>query len=527
MRILLTSDRSLVTNYRDNSFVGYLSSLPLGPIPKGLYNYFYPLSPATADNSMEKPNLSIRTIESILKFQLNLIHGGTKIGTFGLNNYDKHNNYNNNNEGIDDALKQIEDVKIVHPDKIVGEIKNGDIIFVSTMDPLSIGPATSSWRFMPFGSPYHVYFFWELIKRINKIRKHRKFKLIVGGAGVWQINDKEFLKKYMIDGVYEGEAEKDLLKFLSGLIRNFNDIGYETEPAQFKGRLASPGEIYPLLGPTNLYMIEISRGCGRMCAFCVPTRSGKMRSIPEETILKTADNFIKSNNWILNLQSEDTLRYGSNDFYINEDKLIGLYKDLFDKGIKRIYMTHATFSDIVGDPDAVHKLNLLLREHGHKYYGLQPGIESGSERLMRSLMAGKYLPVKDMEWKDIVYEGLKICHKERWISTASTMIGLPGETAEDLKETEYLVNKLIKSEFLFIFAPLLFVPVPMTPLGDKKRPELFKLNKMQRRVFKKMWKYTIKNIFKIWNVYNVVDYRFPHWKYKTLTGLGSFLSKVL
>jgi len=501
-RILITSDRSLETNYKGNNFVGYLSSLPLGVIPKRIYNWFYPLPKIYQEYSLNKPHLSIRTIQSIL-----------------LQNINYKRYFNNDN------------VKIIHPEFIQKIVKNGDMILISTMDPLGLGPATSSWRFLPFGVPYHVYYFWDLIKRLDMIRKKKNlnFKIMIGGAGVWQIENKKLLNKYGIDYIFKGEAEKNLCEIVKQLIEfnnqknNVNNLG---DYRIFKGEIAERKDFVPLLGPTNLSMIEITRGCGRMCQFCAPTRSGKIRSIPKEIILETSKNFMrgKFKSYILNLQSEDTLRYESNNFNINQEAVFDLYKDLFNIGIKRIFITHATLANIAAEPDFIHKLTELLNQKGHKYYGFQPGIESGSTILMKKLMKGKFFPLNDLEWPEIVLEAFKICHKEKWVPTASIVLGLPGETEDDLKETEVLIKKLIERDYFFIFAPLLFVSMPMTPLSDKNSLKFLKMSETQKRLFKLMWKFNLKKIGKVWNIYNLYGYEFPKWKRNILYNLLDFLS---
>lgn len=489
--IYLTSDRSLETTYRDNNFIGYLSSLPLGVIPKKVYNWFYPMpSPIGNGFFLQKPHLSIRTIESILSNQKNI---STKI---------KH-------------------VQIIHPDYIENIIDKDDILMVSTMDPLGIGPATNSWRFINAGTPYHVYFFWDLIEKINKLKKKKPFKLIVGGAGAWQLLKLNNFRDYGIDHVFIGEAEKTLPLCIQ------NELEGIENSKIISGKTADPDEIPVLLGPTNLNMIEISRGCGRMCAFCGPTRSGKIRLVPKDTIIKTAHNFLAKDEKILNLQSEDTLRYGSKNFSIDEDALLGLYKDLFSMGIKKIFMTHATLANFVENPDAVERLTSLLNTHGHKYYGFQPGIESGSDRLMRTLMEGKFLPVKDMNWQDIVMESFKICHKTKWVPTASVILGLPGETTEDLNETKNLIQDLISKEYLFIFAPLIFVSMPKTPLESNKGATIEKLSKVQKELFRIMWKFNAKKIMKVWNIYNIKGYNFSPIQEVFFNQIGSILSFFL
>lgn len=489
-QIILSSDRSLETTYRDNNFIGYLSSLPLGVIPKKIYDWFYPMPQVGINFSLEKPHLSIRTIETILT-------------------------------NLKKEYHKISAIRIVHPDYIEQCIGDGDILLLSTMDPLGIGPATNSWKFINSGTPYHVYYFWDLVERMRILKRKKQFKLIIGGAGAWQLLKLHDFNNYGIDQIFLGEAEKTLPSIIQ------NELQGLENPKIIHGKMADPDEIPVLLGPTNLNMIEVSRGCGRMCQFCSPTRSGKMRFVPKEVILKTTENFISKNERILNLQSEDTLRYGSKNFSIDEDELLGLYRDLFSKGIHKIYITHATLANFVDSPDSISKLTKILNLHGHKYYGFQPGIESGSDRLMKKLMEGKYLPVKDMNWKEIVLNAFKICHENKWVPTASVVLGLPGEDGDDLKETKDLILNLISKDYLFIFAPLIFVSVPKTPLESRKSASIKELSKDQKELFRIMWKFNAKKIMKVWNVYNIQGYTFAKYQDALLNTIGSLISRLM
>jgi radical SAM superfamily enzyme YgiQ (UPF0313 family) len=479
-RLILTGDRSLETTYRENYFVGYLSSLPIGPIPPQIFRWFYPLPPSSADYSLNHPHLSLRTLEAI------------------LSRY---------------PFRTLPEIRFIDPERLVHIIRPHDIILISTMDPLGIGPATSSWQMFGVGTPFHVHAFWKLLEVLQQLKHRIPFTIIVGGAGAWQLLPPFHAQKYGIDYIFEGEAETSLGSTIERIING------ETLPPIIHGLLSSPGDILPLLGPSNLLMTEISRGCGRMCQFCSPTQTGKMRSIPLETIITTARNFRVAGHTGINLQSEDTLRYGSKNFTIDTDQLLGLFRGLHSVGMQKIFFTHATFANIASSPDIIAQISREFRNHGQKYTGFQPGLESGSDRLMRHLMGGKFQPMSDTPWPEIVLSAMKICHEQNWVPTASVMLGLPGENDEDLQETDALITGLIAHNYRFIFAPLLFVPVPATPLERKSRPRFPQLNPLQKRIWRKMWKYNFRYLTDVWNLYNLTDYQFAAWKHRILQSI--------
>ena len=169
-----------------------------------------------------------------------------------------------------------------------------------------------------------------------------------------------------------------------------------------------------------------------MCEFCVPTTSGKIRYVPESLIYASTQSLIDHGIYSVCLQSEDTLRYGSKNFEIDEDKILALYSNIFAQGMKRIFLTHATLVHFAYQPDTIRRLSNLLHEHGHRYYSVQPGIESGSERIMRQLMGGKFLPRSDLSWHEIVLDAFKVMQQNRWVPIASVIVGLPQEEREDI-----------------------------------------------------------------------------------------------
>ncbi len=491
VQIILTEDQSLATSYRDNNFAGYLTSLPVGPIPQKVLDWFFPY-PTKDKEVLATPSLSLRVLESIIHSQL-------------PQQLDPNDNLT---------------VKCIHPLHLSNNVTEGSVVLLTVMDPYGIGPATSSWRFIKAGMAFHMHTFWKLIDALAQIKKKNiNFTVIVGGAGAWQLkglgkrrneSTRGRRNSWVIDHIFLGEAEKDFVPFLCGLLKE--KATHKDTPYAITGRDAEITDITPILGPSNLGMLEITRGCGRMCSFCSPTTSGKIRSIPYETIRENAETFLKHGQKSIVFQSEDTLRWDSKDFNINEESIYHLYSSLFERGVKRIYLTHATFSEFASQPDFIDKFSRLLHKNGHKYYGVQPGLESGSTRLMKKLMPGKFLPRSTSDWQEIVLDALKTMYRNRWVPTCSVILGIPGETKADLMQTDILVEKMIRGNYFFIFAPLLFVSVPGTNLSNETSPQFQSLTGLQMRIYKKMWKFNFPLMDKVWNVYSTNGYTFPPWK---------------
>jgi radical SAM superfamily enzyme YgiQ (UPF0313 family) len=137
---------------------------------------------------------------------------------------------------------------------------------------------------------------------------------------------------------------------------------------------------------------------------------------------------------------------------------------------------------------------------------------------MRSLMQGKYAPCSNLEWPDLVWQGFTLMRRLGWTPITSVILGLPGESNLDLGETELLVKRMAATDYDFLFAPLLFVPIPQTRLGDAPGPRQGQLTPAQARLFRLMWKHNLRHLVAVWNVTNIQGYEFRPWQTRVLTG---------
>jgi len=114
--------------------------------------------------------------------------------------------------------------------------------------------------------------------------------------------------------------------------------------------------------------------------------------------------------------------------------------------------------------------------------GLYFGLESGSERVLKSI--DKKITVKDiMNVSEMVYSsGIP--------SVTSIVLGLPGETKEDIEETLKLMRK-VKTDILDINS---YVPLPGTRLYDSMSEEDKKNIDWQKVAFKSFDNYFSKSI---------------------------------
>ena len=456
--VVLTSDKTLLTTYGNNLYMGLAASLPTNVCPDFLYfSLLCPPVDVSLDGSVALATPSLRTVEAIL---------------------------------VNSDVVPRKNLKVVHPDYLEEHVgRSTKILGVSAMDPLGLGPSTTTWSTIFSGIPHtRAEFLRLMLRRVKRLKEEYGFKVVLGGSGSWQVSLAGLIDKLGIDHIVTGEGERTIPTLFGDLLK-----GKTPSERVIDGPIAQPEEIPPILGPSIFGLVEISRGCGRGCRFCVPATSGKMRMLPlEEKIIPDIKVHVESGIKAITFQSDDALRYGSNGFSIDEDALINLYKSAFEAGAKEVYITHSTLAPIAYQPEIIEKLTKLLRKHGHRYYGCQPGIETGSPRLIGKLMVGKPKPYSADEWPEIVKSAMRTMTKNRWVTVSTLMIGLPGEEEEDIEETIDLIEDLRPYPSLFV--PLFFVPMEHCTLKGAKAFIANYMNKKQWELLLACWKHNVLHI---------------------------------
>ncbi len=214
------------------------------------------------------------------------------------------------------------------------------------------------------------------------------------------------------------------------------------------------------------YLLEVSKGCGRACRFCLAGFIYRPpRGYSEEALLKKVEEIpSQAKVGLIGLE------------FVNREEVIKLGRELLKK--KNIL----TFSSLRLDALTDEFISLLSTT---KSIALAP--ETGSERLKRVI--NKVIP------NDLIFEVLEKL-KGSYIKKIKFyfMFGLPTEEEEDLLESIKFIKELFKRKFpfrfVFNFSP--FVPKPHTPfqwadfdlalLEEKKRllsKELAKLGEVK------------------------------------------------
>ncbi len=332
---------------------------------------------------------------------------------------------------------------------------NTKIVAIHVLDPLGLAPVSYTLKALfGGGQTWTTRFFLELIEKLKKLKDIYKFTLIAGGPGTWQL--RYLYRDLGIDLLIHGEGEVIFPEVCKSIL-NGEKIEGEIDGGSV------PLELIPAIrGPSRGGMVQITRGCPRRCRFCNPTMFN-FRSIPLEVIGKEVEINKRAGYRLQSLVTEDGLLYGAKGVVVNRDALRKLMKVLKERGVRGDFC-HVSIAATVQAPDIVEE---WARENGHLEDCAFPqvGLETGSPRLLKMYMAGKAAPFKVEEWPEIAEEATDIMNKCKWYPCYTLILGLPGETEDDVKATIDLIKRL-KGRKCWIF-PLLFVPMGGSKLEDK------------------------------------------------------------
>ena len=448
-KVVLTADRTLMSEYKGGIFLGFSACVPKGLIPNWLYfSMFCPSVPVNEDGSVKYAPCGTRKIEAAL---------------------------------LDHGFKR-KDVIVAHPehlDKVVGS--RTKVIGITETDPLGIGPATSTFTQLFDGEAYMNIKFRELMSH-SAIRRYRP-RIIVGGPGAWQLEDKEIRSNLGIDCVVVGEGEKAVAPLFKRALDG------ESLPEVVHGNVAATDEIPLIKEATIDGIVEVARGCGRGCEFCVPTLQ-RYRCLPISDILKEVEVNLRAGRRPL-LHAEDVLRYKAKGLEVNGEAVVELFKTVKNyPGVNAVGISHFALSSVASAPDVVEEISNILGagEEGGWLSG-QTGLETGSPRLIREFMKGKCKPFEPEDWPQVVIDAFAVMSRNCWVPCATLIIGFPDETEKDIDLTVDLLEEL--KNFKSLIVPLFLVSMG----GLKDKTESLTIEKMtpkRSELFLKCWEHNIK-----------------------------------
>ncbi|MEM1675712.1 MAG: radical SAM protein [Desulfurococcaceae archaeon] len=467
MKIVLTAPATEMSEYDGNPAIAFASGFPKPfyiPITY-LRKHFYKPTPVKEDYSLLYAPLGLRRIEASL---------------------------------VSSGLFSSRDVVIVHPndlDKVVNEKTR--VIGISVKDPMGLGYVSLTYStLIGMGEPINKIEFLDLMNKVKKLRRKYRFRVVIGGPGVWQfrlING--ILDKLGVDTVIEGEGE-----LVAPIV--FRKLALNEHVERFIKGLVVPAESIPCIINASIYgAVEITRGCGRGCMFCTPTMQLKRDFYLDKISRDIETNLSNGQNKIL-IVTEDLFLYGSRvPWEPNSDSILRLIDRITSykkNGLKHVQITHMNLTSIKYRRDLFKQISDKLYEfawyrlRGRLVNTVEVGIETGSPRLMDKYMKGKVIPYKSFEWIDIVIDSLTYMEEFDWIALGTIIVGLPGEESDDAVKTLELVNSIEEQGLRTLLIPLLFVPLGGCALQDQPIKSFNDLCDIHLSIFYECWKHNVR-----------------------------------
>lgn len=353
------------------------------------------------------------------------------------------------------------DCEVAHPNHLKWFIgKNTKIVGVSVLDPLGLGPVTNTLQFVFGCGNYLNWMFEDLMTEIRTLQEKFNFKIVVGGPGAWQVEERSMLDRYGIDCLVIGEAESILPELLNNML-----LRAENKAQVIKGNGAKIDDVPPLVHSTLNGIVEVTRGCGRNCAFCTSISDGYMRNLPLETIIESVKVNLREGERRILLQSDDFLLYGSKRNFVSDPtrlfNLLGEINSL--KKVRQILPLHLTFSSIASNEEVTESLfSRLPREEP---FIIQIGLETGSVHLAEKYLHEKVLPFSPEEWPEVIKKGIELLSRNDVICLSTLIVGFPDESTEDINETISLLKTL--ESYPLIVIPMIFTPLKYTCLSKE------------------------------------------------------------
>lgn len=424
--VVLTADRTLMSNYHNNEFLGFGTCAPPNFIPEWLYSYLF------------FPPLKTR-------------NGRPWTAPYGLRKTEAQ------------LLKEGFKVETVSPNHLRSYLNDAKVLGIYTMDPFGLGPASTTLASIFKKEPYLAKHFQALLKSSAvKKAKQNGLKVIVGGPGAWQFCYREkYVKDLGIDCVLEGEGENVVGKFFRAAISgeeipSHYEVGIDEAP--------SLEDIPDIVKPSINGLIEIGRGCCRGCQFCNVTLR-PLRWYPIEKIDRELSVNLDSGKVTgACIHAEDVMLYGSKNTTPNDEKLVQLH-ELVTKRCKGISWSHCSLAAVASKPKLISKLSELILQN-QTWWGAEVGIETGSPEIAKKIMPAKAHPFKAEDWHDVVCSGMGLMHDNKLVPACTLIVGLPEEQESDIIKTMELVDDL--KEMRSLIVPLFFVP-----LGKLKSEDWF------------------------------------------------------
>jgi len=331
------------------------------------------------------------------------------------------------------------------------------VVGVSSSDPLGRGMSNTTTSSFWKGELYSRLWMRRMMEGIARARRRWGFSVVAGGAGAWQwLADPRAATDQGIDAVLPGWFEDGGPAAVARLLAG------ESLPAAPRSSRPAVESVRPIRRLSSMGLVELSRGCGKGCAFCV-SGGTPMAHLPVETIVADMALNVAGGVTTAVAGCEDFFRYGSTGAKVNFEKLHDLLEAMRRvRGVTFIQLDHANICSVaqLSDEQLRQTRRLLTRGRTGRFLWVNMGIESGSGPLVAACAPGKLGDCRPEDWPELVCRTAARITEAGFFPVFSVILGLPGETPADVSATLALVRRLGEG-------PVVVFPIFHEPLGPE------------------------------------------------------------
>ena len=376
---------------------------------------------------------------------------------------------------------------VVPPEKIEKFIKkhNPKVVGINTHDPLGIEPVTAHLSMiLGGGKSWTAKYFEELGEKLKKLKTKYGFKVVVGGAGAWQL---ERETPDWVDIVFIGHAEIDFPEIVKKIEDKSGNL-----PRVVRARYPKKIEdIPPIINPARGGEVQITRGCPRGCWFCSVTPDTFI-SFPLDYIIKEVKVNMNAGIKDVTLITDDIMLYGARRLNeVNHDAIVKLFRELKNLGAGYINFAHISAAPVKLSPKTVKAMAEIAGWSEDKAVTPVVGLETGSEKIFNKYMKMKAYPWGYRDWKDLIVDATAIMN-ENYIFPCYTMtIGYPEETDEDVQQSIDLVEYILDHKPIAWIFPLPVIPMGTSKIRDNPLPAMERMPSKYWDLLYITWKYDL------------------------------------
>ncbi len=290
----------------------------------------------------------------------------------------------------------------------------------------------------------------RMLHRLEYLRQTGQWrgKIIVGGPHTSVALD---TIPPFVDFVVQGEGEQAILDIVEGRaaervvkcrrLANLDDLPMPAWDYFIHQPYNWGGDWFP---GTPVFTMNTSRGCPFKCTFCsVGSIWGRKYTC------FSADRIVTDIEYLIKTYNARGIYFREDNFTVNRERTERFCHLLLDKGIKIAWACETRVDSL--DRDLV----ALMQRAG--LCALYFGVESGSQEVLNLLKKG-ITPEQTRA-------AFRWCHESGVKTAASVIVGVPGETPQDLQQTQALINDIQPTVTWFN----VFVGIPNSPLYRQVR----------------------------------------------------------